>query len=217
MIFVKKIGSKPLKVFFIYAIALGLFVFATFLTKNYFKASGWYLVVIKTFTIIEFCLICFYLHSILLSTVVKKFIVILVPVFSLFAAFTQFYLNSKGYSSIPLIIESLLLIIFFIIFFYEKMKTVNNYPLSQSLIFWISVGFFIYFTGNFFFILFISYSKSQDFIASQKIVYTIVTVSKNIILSLAFLANEPTLKEQEALQVPEGVDLGDFTPTSFKN
>ena len=62
-----------------------------------------------------------------------------------------------------------------------------------------------------------SYSKNQDFVVGQKIVYTIVTVSKNIILSLAFLANEPTEREQEALQVPEGVDLGDFTPTSFKN
>ena len=97
------------------------------------------------------------------------------------------------------------------------MKTINNYPLSQSLLFWISVGYFIYFSGNFFVILFMSYSKNQDFVVGQKIVYTIVTVSKNIILSLAFFANEPTLNEQEELQVPDGVDLGDFTPTSFKN
>ena len=172
---------------------------------------------IKAFTVIEFILISIYLYHILTSEVVKKLIFFFIPAFSLFTIIIQFFIFSKGYSSIPLIVESLLFIVFFIVFFYEKMKTINNYPLSQSLLFWISVGYFIYFSGNFFVILFMSYSKNQDFVVGQKIVYTIVTVSKNIILSLAFFANEPTLNEQEELQVPDGVDLGDFTPTSFKN
>ena len=97
------------------------------------------------------------------------------------------------------------------------MKTVNTYPLYQSIIFWLSVGFFIYFAGNFFVVLFITYVKSQEFVSNQRIIYGVVTITKNLIFALAFLANEPTPKEHEALQVPEGVDLGDFTPTSFKN
>ena len=217
LIFFKKINTKALKVFFVYAIALTAFVVVYSLTKNSIKTAGVNGLLIKSFTIIEFLLISLYLYNVLLSTAVKKTVLLLIPVFSLTTIIIQFFVFSKGYSSIPLVIESFLFIMFFIIFFYEKMKTVNNYPLSQSLIFWISVGFFIYFTGNFFVILFISYSKSQDFVVGQRIVYMLVTVSKNAILSLAFFANEPSVKQQEALEVPDGVDLGDFTPASFKN
>ena len=217
LIFFRKLQSKPMRVFFIYLIALSIFLLTSSFYKYYLQSATQYIALLKVYTIIEYSLICTFLIRILISSGLKKVVLISIPLFAALTIIVQFVIFPKAFNSWPLIIESLLLISFFVIFFYEKMKTVNTYPLSQSTIFWICVGFFIYFAGNFFFILFITYSKNKEFVSNQRIVYGIVTISKNIILSLAFLANEPTPKEHEALQVPEGVDLGDFTPTSFKN
>ena len=217
LIFFKKLQGKAMKVFFIYLLVLCVFLISSSFFKFYLQSVTNYVAILKLYTLIEYSLIGIFLIKILSSKILKKLILISIPLFAVGTVIVQFVIFAKTFNSLPLIIESLLLISFFVIFFYEKMKTVNTYPLSQSIIFWICVGFFIYFAGNFFFILFITYSTNQEFVDNQRIVYGIVTISKNIILSLAFFANEPTTKEQETLQVPEGVDLGDFTPTSFKN
>ncbi len=92
------------------------------------------------------------------------------------------------------------------------MNTVIEYPLYQSISFWICVGLFIYFTGNFFFFLFITSSKDKQFIEQMRLIYMIVTIIKNIVICFAFLSNEiiETDKDKE-FQIPNEIDLDGFT------
>ena len=52
----------------------------------------------------------------------------------------------------------------------------------------------------------------------MKIIYGIVTITKNIILCLALLfAKEPTEQNNEILNIPTEINLDDFTITNAKN
>ncbi len=96
------------------------------------------------------------------------------------------------------------------------MKTVIIYPLYQSITFWICVGFFLYFTGNFFFFLFSNTSTDKSFVKQLNIIYSFVTITKNIILSLSLFVNEPNEVEDDELQIPTNINLDEFTLTNPK-
>lgn len=48
-----------------------------------------------------------------------------------------------------------------------------------------------------------------------QLIYSLVTITKNIILSLALFANEPT-ENVEELRIPDDLNLDEFTPTNPK-
>ena len=50
----------------------------------------------------------------------------------------------------------------------------------------------------------------------MKVIYSVVTISKNILLSIAFLAKEP-VENSEELQIPADLNFDDFTLTNLKN
>ena len=151
------------------------------------------------------------------NNLVKNIIKYSIPVFIVFASTWYFIISPKTFSTYPSVIEFLLFMIFIIYFFYEKMKTVVMYPLYQSITFWICVALFIYFTGNFFFFLFVNTIKDVAFLTQMQIIYSIVTIAKNIILCLALFANEPVEQNEQSLQIPTDINLDDFTLTNPKN
>lgn len=98
------------------------------------------------------------------------------------------------------------------------MNTVIEYPVYQSISFWICVGLFIYFTGNFFFFLFITSSKDKHFIDQMRLIYGIVTITKNLVICFAFLTNEENEIEQgNELYIPNEIDLDSFKPNNNLN
>ena len=123
--------------------------------------------------------------------------------------------KTNTFNNNALIIEFLIFIIFIIYFFYEKMKTVVLYPLYQTITFWICVGFFLYFTGNFFFFLFIKSTSDQHIKMQMKFIYNIVTISKNIFLGFAFFANEVVESKDDNLEIPDNLDLDSFSNKNF--
>ncbi|CAN5741726.1 hypothetical protein BH11BAC4_BH11BAC4_15940 [soil metagenome] len=125
--------------------------------------------------------------------------------------------TSTNYNNYPSLIEFLIFIIFIIYFFYEKMNTVVEYPLYQSISFWICMGLFIYFTGNFFFFLFINSSKDKQFLNQMRVIYGVVTICKNIMLCVAFFAEERIDQEENAFQIPNEIDLDSFNPKTNLN
>ena len=96
------------------------------------------------------------------------------------------------------------------------MKTVVEYPIYQSITFWICVGLFLYFAGNFFYVLFINSSKDLNFIIQMKNTYSVVTVCKNILICAAFFATEILDNANDVLKVPNEIELDDFTVPNFK-
>jgi hypothetical protein len=45
----------------------------------------------------------------------------------------------------------------------------------------------------------------------MRVVYSLVTITKNLILGLALLANEPVDVKEEELQIPKDLQLDEFT------
>lgn len=65
-------------------------------------------------------------------------------------------------------------------------------PIYQKAIFWISVAFIINSTGNFFLFLYAKFSYNVDVFKTPQytIIYTTVTVLKNLLLCISILIKE---------------------------
>ena len=92
------------------------------------------------------------------------------------------------------------------------MKVVSIYPLYKSISFWICVGLFIYFTGNLFYLLFVESVKDSKLINLMKIIYATVSISKDIILALAWFAHERIETDADKIKFPDGLGLDDDLP-----
>jgi len=203
ILFLKKINHKTLKVFFIYAIFLALFSIASIISIYFNKNLSVYLVLLKLFSILEFFIFSLFVYYSLENKFFKKIILFLnFPYLSIHIFSWVVFKND--FSVYPFLFEFLTFIIFIIYFFYEKMKLVNNNPIYNNTEFWIFVGIFIYFTGNFFYLLFSNSNYSKQFKYQLQIVVSIVTIIKNIIFSLSFLIKEtPQITNNSISYVPD--------------
>ena len=209
-------NTTGLKVFFIYTIALTLFVVLSTTSLYIIKSRLIYLNLVRAYTIVEYCLFAWFLFSVYHSALLKKIILYSIFPFCIFCIVDYIY-NSGTFNTTPLLVEFLAFIVFIIYFFYEKMKTVVLYPLYQSIVFWICVGLFIYFTGNFFFLLFINSSTDRSFINQMQFIYSLVTITKNILLCVAFLAIERPSEKADEVIFPSELKLDDYFTTNLKN
>jgi len=210
-IFHKKIGTKYLKVFFVYAAFLAFFSVSSLISVNFIKSPSLYAGIIKAYVICEYCLFSLFFYNIFLGIVPKRIIIFSIIPFLIIAIYDYYLLNKTVFRSNVPIIEFLAFIIFIVYFFYERMKYVVTYPLYQTITFWISVGLFLYFTGNFFFLIFKKTSSDTHLKNQMGIIYSLVTISKNIILSSAFFANEVPENQEEEFSIPANLDLDDFS------
>lgn len=217
ILFYKKLNTKALKVFFIYAIVLSVSVFLGILALYVFHSKPYYFIIVKLYNASEYCLFAIFLFYLLNNVIVKRVIIFSVIPFLLISTISAFLSSKSGFSNYPSLIEFLAFIIFIIYFFYEKMNTVVEYPLYQSISFWVCVGLFIYFTGNFFFFLFITSSKDKQFIEQMRIIYGIVTICKNIVLCIALLSTERVESQDDILHIPSDLDLDSFQPKTSLN
>ncbi|MEO6488802.1 MAG: hypothetical protein ABIO04_02585, partial [Ferruginibacter sp.] len=119
----------------------------------------------------------------------------------------------------PTLAEFLIFIIFLIFFFFEKMQHNFLVPIYQTINFWICVGLFVYFTGNFFFILLVESSKSTDPQLKNElvIIYSVVTIVKNLILGLSLYNNNENVRHSDNFIVPTDLNLDTFTPNNNLN
>jgi hypothetical protein len=90
-------------------------------------------------------------------------------------------------------------------------------PIYQKAIFWISVAFIINSAGNFFLFLYSknSFNDDPNFKRQYTIIYTTVTVIKNLLLCISILIKEaPKTDTDRAIF---DVDLDSFNPTKNQN
>lgn len=208
-------NTKALKVFFIYVCILAGFITVTTLTVYVFESLTTYYYILKIYAPVEYILFSRFIYHLYKNSIAKIIILYSAIPFGLFCVL-DFFVNKSPFSNSPSLIEFLAFIIFIIYFFYEKMKTVVQYPLYQSITFWLCVGLFLYFTGNFFFFLFINSSSDPNFIGQLKNIYSVVTISKNLLFCFAFFTNETTELTNNELQIPSELSLDDITLTNLK-
>ena len=214
VIFFKKINTKGLKVFFIYTILLSFFSI-TGLALLFFNSKSAYILIVRLYTIVEYILLSILLYNFFENKTAKRVVIFSIFPFVIFTII-NLLINEYKYSSYPLLIEFFCFIIFIIYFFYEKMNSSLDRPIYQNISFWICVGLFFYFTGNFFFLLFPVSSTDLVFKNQIQSIYIAVTITKNIILSLSFFATE-FKEDDDTPNFPSNLNLDGFRPYNNLN
>lgn len=213
LIFIKKIKSLELKVFFFYTAAFAFFLCLSLYFKFQVKNPTLQLIVNRFFLIVEFTFLSlFYNYG--LNYRYKN--IISFSAITLFIGYStyDFYMSKPGeFSFIPLVIECLFFVFVIVYYFYERMQYSISSPIYYSPGFWISVAFLIYFSGNFFLFLF---SKSMltnpSFRQQYIIIYGVVTIIKNIFLCVAIAVNAYLVNHEIKSELPVDIDLGTFNP-----
>ena len=110
----------------------------------------------------------------------------------------------------PLAVEYVILLIFIVYFFFEIMQYPTIDPVYQKAIFWISVAFIINFSGNFFLFLYSKNSYNDEIFQRQyTIIYSTVTILKDILLCISALIKE---KKDTPQSTPFDVNFDNFKP-----
>lgn len=208
--FRKKLNTKVLKVFFIYSIGLAVFATTSLLTRYVLQNLNLSLIIVRCYLAFEYSLFAYFLSLLYKNVIFKKVILTSVLGYWSFIVFDIFQ-NGKFIGEFVPVIEFLLFLFFLIYYFFERMNTLVAHPIYHSISFWICVGLLLYFSGNFFIFLLSNSSHEKGFISQIKVIYSFVTITKNILLSVAFFANDlPENSNDNNFQFPEELNLDSF-------
>ncbi len=195
-----------------YTIILALFVFSSLFLLYSVQSRIAYLFLLRFYIAIEYIMFVFFFYLVLENKIIKKIILFSIIPFLIYCIYNYFTSDNKSFNNYPALVEFFVFIIILLYYFFEKMKIVSKIPMYQSISFWLSVGLFLYFSGNFFFLLLINSSKNVAFIQQMQIIYSVVIILKNIILSLAWFAHERIETDADTIKFPNGLGLDDDLP-----
>jgi len=217
-LFFNKLSNKRLKAFFVYALMISIFSFLSIVLIKVLNDKVANFLVFRIFSICEFSIISIFLLRNVKNYNIKRIITINIYLFILFALIDYAIFDKTRFNNHSSIVSSLVLIAYIVYFFYEKMKTVVVYPLYQSISFWICVGFFLYFSGTYFCFLLSQSTKDPKFISQLNLIYGLVTLSKNLILSMSLFTNEQDESIlEDKLEIPININLDEISLTNYKN
>ena len=211
MVFFKKLHTKYLKVFFVYSLVLAIFILISFVYLRPKVDKDTYFTILNFYTFIEFILLSLMIYFYskrrwVRITVLFTFIIFAIYHLVNYLVFDRLTLNFSHNT-----VTCIILILYIVFFFYTKMKIVSSVPLYQTMSFWIFVAFFLYYTGNFFFFLILGSEQSVEIQKFMIVVYSVVTIIKNIILCSSFSFNEPTELINKNLSIPNDLNLDDLS------
>jgi hypothetical protein len=126
---------------------------------------------------------------------------------SIYIFFNLYYLfQRQGFFIYPLLFEFSILIIYIVFYFFERINYLDVDLLKRSE-FWINSGLFLYFTGNFFYLIF-SLSdinqKSKLFLLS---IYCTITILKNLIISIGLSLPEKSNNPDNFLPFADELEI----------
>ncbi len=212
LFFLKKNKQGFLKVFFIYSLVLASFaIFSIFFLYGVQSKSA-YIFLLRIYVPFEYIMLIYFFYLLFKNTIAKRLILVSILPFLSFCIYRFLTSTSNAFDSYPSLVEFFIFILILLYFFFEKMRIVSVIPVYQSISFWLAVGLFVYFTGNFFFLLLVNSSKNIEFIKQMNIVNSIVSITKDIILALAWFAHERTETDADILTIPDGLGLDDDLP-----
>jgi hypothetical protein len=211
VLFFKKNNSKEIKVFFVYKIFI-VFLLIGILTVNF--TSRYIFVSISV--VLEFILLSLMYYYIIKSAMLKKLLILSALLFTIFWCYSLSQPNFEEvhFDFIPLIIESLFFIAVIIYYYYEIMRYNYATPLFTLPSFWLSVAFLIFFSGNFFILLYAKTMFNDPGFDSQFMIVTAtLTIIKNILLCVALFVNKSLMNTQvENNAIPSNLNLDTFQP-----
>ena len=181
----KRLKTKDLKVFFVYAIILFILLLLVLTFSYVLHSKPRHIITVRVFILIEYALISLVFYFNLKNRVVKVTLKFLLIAFFAFSIYDYMQSINYGFSFIPVIVECILFIFLIIYYFFEKLNVTNPTPIFKSTISWIAVAFLIYSSGNFFLFLF-SKNAIQDtnFLTQYALIYSTFTILKNIFICI---------------------------------
>ena len=191
LIFLKRIVSREKKVFFIYTILIAILIIVGFSLLYIYKSRENYYLVVRVYNVIEYSLIAYFFSLYIRNKFIKNILLYSTIAYLIFCVYS--FINAKvpEMPFIPLTVEHILLLIFIIYYFFEVMQETEVDPIYQRAIFWISVAFIINSAGNFFLFLYSQNSFNDEIFKKQyTLIYTTVTVIKNLLLCLSIVIKE---------------------------
>lgn len=208
--YIKKINTKSLKVFFVYTFIQSVFSFWCIYAFYFLDSYGIYMLLLRAHLIIEYIIVGLFFFLIVKNKTIKSSLFFSIIPFLCYNFYDYFNNGSGLFGTLPTLIEFIVFIFIIIVYFFEKMNTTLDAFSQYSIHFWICVGLFVYFTGNFFYILLVENSKHSDqSIKNQlNVIYSSVTIVKNIILGLAFLNKENDEDSSPNIEFPEDTSWG---------
>ena len=190
LIFLKKIKSPELKVFFLYTTVFAFFLCLSFYYKFISPNGVLRLIANRFFLLAEFSLLSFFYYTCLSNKRIKLIFRFAVISFLFYSIYDYIITKHGVFSFIPLVIECLYFLLVILYFFYDKIQNNTNTSIYYQPVFWISVGFLIYFSGNFFLFLFSrSMINNPEFRLQYTFIYSSVTIIKNIFICTAIIVN----------------------------
>lgn len=172
----------------------------------------------RIYNVVEYSLLAYYFSLHIRNKLVSKLLVFSPLVFTFFCLLNYLRTSEPAIPFVPLIVEYILLLSTIIYFFFEVMQESVVEPIYQRVVFWISVAFILNFSGNFFLFLYSNNSFSDEqFQRHYTIIYSTITILKNVFLCIAVLTKESKNKNENnsSIDLPIDTKLDNFLP--FKN
>lgn len=211
LLFLKKINSKELKVFFVYTIISVIFFIISYIASNFY--SNYTYVIISISLILQFIFLSILYFSIIRNSIIKKTIIIGVVSYVIFWIYNFSKSSTLEYDFTPLAIECLFFTFLIVYYFYEIMRYSLDIQLIQLPSFWISVAFLINFSGTFILFLFgKSLAEDPSFKSQYLIIVSTITIIKNILLCTAIIVNKNLIAPKNHSSLPSDLNLDSFKP-----
>ena len=191
LFFFKRIKYEDRRGVFLFTLITAFLLLLLVIFRYIHPSRAIYFSIVRIHNVIEFSLIGFIYSYFIKSKVVKKIIAVAIILFFILCLYD--YISSKvpSLAFIPLLTESLFFILLNIYFFFEKIKQEANESLFNTFMFWFAVAFLINFSGNFLLFVYSETSKKDpDFNTNYTIIYSTVTILKNLLLCLAITMKE---------------------------
>lgn len=199
-----------------YTVVITVLIIAVIITRYIYNSFPSYFVVTRIYNVLEYSILSYLFYLYIKNKVLRHILLYSIIPFIVFSILNFLNATKPGIPFLPLIFEYLILLAFIIYFFFEVIQETVVEPIYHKPIFWISVGFIINFSGNFFVLL--SSIKSFDdesFRDVFTVIYSSVTIIKNILLSISLTVKETRPDIQEINDFSIDSKLDSYLP--FKN
>lgn len=194
-----------------------LLVLAVLISRYVYESFETYYLLTRIYNIIEYSLLAYLFYLYIKNKIVRNILLFSSIPYILFCIYDFVFARAPSLAFFPLITEYLILLLFIIYFFFEVIQETVVEPIYNKAIFWISVAFIINFSGNFFLLL-SSVNSFQDevFRNTFTIIYSSVTILKNILLCIAVTINEDKTDNQFLNDIPIDPELDTCLPFKHK-
>ena len=202
--------------FFLYTGAVFTLVTIGFCILYLLNSKENYFLVVRVYNVIDYSILAYFFSLYIRNRLVKSLIFFSIAIYFIFCLISYLTTKIPEMPFVPFTVEHISLLILLIYYFFEIMQDSVIVPIYQKAIFWISVAFIINSAGNFFLFLYSKNSYNDDIFKKQyTIIYTSVTVMKNLLLCIAISMKEKTenLPQNNFLDV----DLDSFNPIKKQN